>query len=236
MAVTVGETAADYLSVHLGLGLPATSLIMTGFLVAALMLQFAQRKYVPLPYWLAVVMISVVGTLDQRQSCRQSRRAARPPRSILFAAALIATFAVWYACERTLIDPHDLYDAPRGLLLARHSLHLCARHLGGRSRRRRPRPRLSSGRARLCGRDRHHRRRLLRFPAERHPRLLARLYPDAADGCVIWRLFLATACKWGTWLGHDHHQSCVSRLHRCDYYLYDPHQGGAANGPTGPDS
>jgi len=38
MAVTVGETAADYLAVNLGFGLTATSLIMTGVLVVALVL------------------------------------------------------------------------------------------------------------------------------------------------------------------------------------------------------
>ena len=36
MAVTVGETAADYFAVNLGLGLTATSLIMTAILVVAL--------------------------------------------------------------------------------------------------------------------------------------------------------------------------------------------------------
>ena len=36
MAVTVGETAADYLAVNLGLGLTTTSLIMTAVLVVAL--------------------------------------------------------------------------------------------------------------------------------------------------------------------------------------------------------
>ncbi|TGW04853.1 hypothetical protein EN788_50540, partial [Mesorhizobium sp. M2D.F.Ca.ET.145.01.1.1] len=33
MAVTMGETAADYLAVNLGLGLTVTSLIMTGVLI-----------------------------------------------------------------------------------------------------------------------------------------------------------------------------------------------------------
>ena len=36
LAVTMGETAADYLAVNLGLGLSATSLIMVGVLVVAL--------------------------------------------------------------------------------------------------------------------------------------------------------------------------------------------------------
>src|SRR6478672_11621377 len=63
MAVTMGETAADYLAVNLGLGLTVTSLIMAGVLIVALGLQFAQKRYVPWAYWLAVVLISVVGTL-----------------------------------------------------------------------------------------------------------------------------------------------------------------------------
>ena len=63
MAVTVGETAADYLAVNLGYGLTATSLLMSAILIVALVLQFRQKRYVPWTYWLAVVLISVVGTL-----------------------------------------------------------------------------------------------------------------------------------------------------------------------------
>src|SRR3954454_22095625 len=63
MAVTMGETAADYLAVNLGLGLAVTSVIMTAVLVLALVLQFSRRRYVPWTYWLAVVLISIVGTL-----------------------------------------------------------------------------------------------------------------------------------------------------------------------------
>src|ERR1043165_6956795 len=63
LAVTMGETAADYLAVNLGLGLATTSWIMTAVLVVALVIQFAQRRYVPWAYWLAVVLVSVVGTL-----------------------------------------------------------------------------------------------------------------------------------------------------------------------------
>ena len=42
MAVTMGETAADYLAVNMGLGLTATSFIMTVILIGALLLQFGQ--------------------------------------------------------------------------------------------------------------------------------------------------------------------------------------------------
>ena len=63
MAVTMGETAADYLGVNLGLGLTTTSILMTAVLAVALVLQFRQKRYVPWSYWLAVVLISIVGTL-----------------------------------------------------------------------------------------------------------------------------------------------------------------------------
>src|SRR5689334_18862255 len=63
LAVTMGETAADYLAVNLGLGLTATSAIMTAVLIAALINQFIRQQYVPWSYWIAVVLISVVGTL-----------------------------------------------------------------------------------------------------------------------------------------------------------------------------
>jgi len=62
LSTTVGETGADYLAVHVGLGASATTVIMVGFLVAALALQLRARSYVPWIYWLTVVLVSVVGT------------------------------------------------------------------------------------------------------------------------------------------------------------------------------
>ncbi|NDW60134.1 hypothetical protein G0P98_27115, partial [Yangia sp. PrR004] len=56
MAVTMGETAADYLSVNLGMGLTTTSLMMTVLLVGTLALQFSRDRYVPWTYWLNVVL------------------------------------------------------------------------------------------------------------------------------------------------------------------------------------
>src|SRR6201991_507393 len=63
MAVTMGETAADYLAVNLGLGLTLTSIIMTVVLAIVMAAQLGQKRYVPAVYWAAVVLISVVGTL-----------------------------------------------------------------------------------------------------------------------------------------------------------------------------
>jgi uncharacterized membrane-anchored protein len=62
MSTTVGETGADYLAVHVGLGTAITDGIMLTLLVASLLMQLRARQYVPWRYWLTVVLVSVVGT------------------------------------------------------------------------------------------------------------------------------------------------------------------------------
>ncbi|AGB43355.1 uncharacterized membrane-anchored protein [Mesorhizobium australicum WSM2073] len=111
MAVTIGETAADYLAVNLGLGLTVTSLIMTGVLVVALALQFAHKRYVPWAYWLAVVLISVVGTLIT-DNLVDNFGVRLQTTTIAFSVVLAATFAVWYASERTL-SIHTIFTTRR---------------------------------------------------------------------------------------------------------------------------
>jgi uncharacterized membrane-anchored protein len=101
MAVTMGETAADYLNVNLGIGLTNTSLIMTAVLIAALVLQFRQKRYVPWSYWLSVVLISVVGTLVT-DNLVDNFGVPMIVTAVGFTIALAATFAVWYRSERTL--------------------------------------------------------------------------------------------------------------------------------------
>ncbi|WP_309665811.1 hypothetical protein [Tabrizicola sp.] len=101
MAVTMGETAADYLAVNLGLGLTATSLLMAGVLVMALVAQFVQRRYVPWSYWLAVVLISIVGTLVT-DNLVDNFGVALMTTTAVFTAALALTFLVWYRVEGTL--------------------------------------------------------------------------------------------------------------------------------------
>ena len=111
MAVTVGETAADYLAVNLGLGLTTTSLIMATVLIVALMLQFAQRRYVPWSYWIAVVLISIVGTLIT-DNLTDNLGVALQTSSLWFTASLAVTFAVWYASEGTL-SIHTIFTTRR---------------------------------------------------------------------------------------------------------------------------
>lgn len=111
LAVTMGETAADYLAVNLGLGLTLTSLIMAGILVVALILQFAQKRYVPWAYWLAVVLISIVGTLVT-DNLVDNFGVRLETTTIAFSIALAATFSVWYASERTL-SIHTIFTTRR---------------------------------------------------------------------------------------------------------------------------
>ena len=111
MATTVGETAADYLNDTLGLGLSGTTVVMTVLLVVALVLQFRTRRYTAGIYWLAVVLISVVGTLIT-DNLTDNLGVPLQATTIVFAVALAATFAAWYAKERTL-SIHSIVSARR---------------------------------------------------------------------------------------------------------------------------
>jgi uncharacterized membrane-anchored protein len=101
MSTTVGETAADYLAVHVGLGTGPTGAIMAALLLAALFLQLRTRRYVPWIYWLTVVLVSIVGT-QITDALTDGLDISLYLSSTAFAVALAATFAIWYAVERTL--------------------------------------------------------------------------------------------------------------------------------------
>src|SRR3982074_2080006 len=101
MSTTVGETGADYLAVHVGLGRAITGGIMATLLVAALLLQFRSRRYVPSIYWLTVVLVSVVGT-QITDALTDRLGVSLYMSTAIFAVMLAVTFAVWYRIERTL--------------------------------------------------------------------------------------------------------------------------------------
>jgi len=111
LCTTVGETFADNLNENLGLGLSGTSYIMGAALIAVLVFQFRARKYVPGIYWLAVVLISVVGTLVS-DNLVENYGVALETTTIAFGAILICVFASWYAVERTL-SVHTIFTTRR---------------------------------------------------------------------------------------------------------------------------
>jgi uncharacterized membrane-anchored protein len=101
MSTTVGETAADYLAVHVGLGTAVTSGVMTVLLIASLFLQLRTRRYVPSAYWLTVVLVSIVGT-QITDVLTDGLDISLYVTTAAFSAALALAFAVWYGVERTL--------------------------------------------------------------------------------------------------------------------------------------
>lgn len=111
LAVTMGETAADYLAVNLGLGLTATTLLMSAVLGVALFFQFAQKKYIPSFYWAAVVLVSIVGTLIT-DCLIDVFGIPLTTTTIVFTVILSATFALWYASEKTL-SIHSIFTTKR---------------------------------------------------------------------------------------------------------------------------
>lgn len=111
MATTVGETAADFLNTKLNLGLTNTSILMAALLIAALVGQFRKDRYVPWIYWVAVVLISVVGTLIT-DNITDHWGVPLQFTTTIFAIALAITFALWFGVEKTL-SIHTIYTTRR---------------------------------------------------------------------------------------------------------------------------
>ncbi len=101
LCTTVGETAADYLNMVLHFGLTGTSLVMSVLLAVVIFFQFKASKYIPSIYWLAVVLISIVGTLIT-DHLTDNLHVPLETTTIVFSILLALTFIVWYALEKTL--------------------------------------------------------------------------------------------------------------------------------------
>jgi uncharacterized membrane-anchored protein len=106
-----GESFADYVNETLGFGLTNTTVVFSAALVAVLVVQFRVRRYIPGVYWLAVVLISVVGTL-LTDNLTDGAGVELWLSTTVFAVALAVVFAVWYARERTL-SIHSIVTTPR---------------------------------------------------------------------------------------------------------------------------
>src|SRR6476660_7231962 len=111
LCTTVGESFADYINETLGFGLTNTTLVFTAALIAVMVAQFGSRRYVPGIYWLAVVLISVVGTL-LTDNLTDGQGVPLWISTTVFAVLLAGVFAVWYARERTL-SIHTIVTMPR---------------------------------------------------------------------------------------------------------------------------
>jgi uncharacterized membrane-anchored protein len=111
LCTTVGETASDYLSDNVGLGLTKTTFITASLLIVALVFQFRSRRYVAGIYWTGIVLISVVGT-QITDNLSDNYGVSLVTTTTVFSIALAIVFAVWYLNERTL-SIHTIYTTRR---------------------------------------------------------------------------------------------------------------------------
>ena len=126
MSTTVGETGADFLAVNAGWGQGMTRAVMGALLAAALFTQLRTRRYTPWIYWLTVVLVSIVGT-QITDLLTDGLGVSLYVSTSVFAVALAAIFAVWYAVERSL-SIHEIYTRKRELFY--WSAILCTFALG----------------------------------------------------------------------------------------------------------
>jgi uncharacterized membrane-anchored protein len=111
LCTTVGESFADWINMTLGVGLVNTALLFTLIFAAVLFVQMRLPKYVPLPYWLTVVVVSVTGTL-YTDILTDQLGVPLWISTTVFSVLLLAVFGIWYARERTL-SIHSIVTTPR---------------------------------------------------------------------------------------------------------------------------
>ena len=111
LCTTVGETASDYLSDNVGLGLTKTTFITGALLIVVLVFQFRARQYIPWIYWTGIVLISVVGT-QITDNLTDNHGVSLVTTTTLFSIVLAIVFAAWFASERTL-SIHTIYTTRR---------------------------------------------------------------------------------------------------------------------------
>lgn len=113
LCTTVGESFADWINITMGVGLHRTALIFTVVLATVMAWQLRLNRYVPLVYWLSVVVFSVTGTL-YTDILTDDLGVPLVVSTSVFAVALAAVFGVWFARERTL-SIHSIVTPPREL-------------------------------------------------------------------------------------------------------------------------
>lgn len=108
LSTAMGESTSDYL-VHAMLPQLAVLLGFAAF-VAALAVQFHQRRYVAWSYWLAVAMVGVFGTMAA-DVLHVALHVPYTASAALYACVLAAVFVAWRTTEGTL-SIHSI-DTPR---------------------------------------------------------------------------------------------------------------------------
>ncbi|MEH7119167.1 hypothetical protein V7128_17390 [Neobacillus vireti] len=105
----MGEVASDYLFENLNpfISAPLSVLIF----VAAMILQFKVRRYIPGVYWLVVVMVSIFGTMAA-DVVRVGLGIPYIASTIFFIVSLAVVLVTWYSKEKTL-SVHSIFTPRR---------------------------------------------------------------------------------------------------------------------------
>src|SRR5690242_21293255 len=111
LCTTVGESFADWINMTLGVGLVNTALLFTAIFAVVLVVQMRLPTYVPFPYWLTVVVVSVTGTL-YTDILTDQLNVPLWISSAVFSVLLAVVFGVWWLRERTL-SIHSVTTLPR---------------------------------------------------------------------------------------------------------------------------
>jgi uncharacterized membrane-anchored protein len=111
LCTTVGETASDYLSGNVGLGLSKTTLITGAILAIVLVFQFRAPKYIAGIYWAGIVLISVVGT-QITDNLSDNLGVSLVITTVGFSIVLALVFTTWYRFEQTL-SIHTIFTRRR---------------------------------------------------------------------------------------------------------------------------
>ncbi|MGG1397581.1 hypothetical protein ABE288_07060 [Bacillus salipaludis] len=105
----MGEVASDYLFENLNpfISAPLSVLIF----VAAMILQFKVRRYIPSIYWLVVVMVSIFGTMAA-DVVRVGLGIPYIVSTIFFIVTLAGVLITWFSKEKTL-SVHSIFTRRR---------------------------------------------------------------------------------------------------------------------------
>jgi uncharacterized membrane-anchored protein len=99
LSTGMGETAADYVDKRFN---PIYAVLTAGvILVFALWRQFKTERYEPVPYWFAVVMVSVFGTMVA-DAAHVALGIPYAVSTSIFILVLAMIFLTWYRFEATL--------------------------------------------------------------------------------------------------------------------------------------
>lgn len=105
----MGESTSDFLTHALNPAI-AVALALAG-VVGSLAMQFSARRYVAWTYWLAVVMVSVFGTMAA-DALHVVLGVPYVASTTFYIVVLGAIFLAWYASEKTL-SIHSIYTRRR---------------------------------------------------------------------------------------------------------------------------